>query len=255
MPTYFAHCFGRRTVLASIFAALGETSALCQVTSVTQQSDRQITSRSTSEIQAGLRRIELDPSHRKNTGSGPVLELAPPPCGPSQLTQIQVGKLVVGAAQRHGVEATFALAIALVESRLDQDRNSSKGARGAMQLMPETASRFGVVDVCDTEQNIEAGLQYLRLLQDEFQNPLLVAAAYNSGEGRVRAYGGIPPFRETLGYVAKVINQQVKLQAETATSASGDQALASSTVDQELSAVGVVGVRKTGKFVGGVMHF
>ena len=80
-----------------------------------------------------------------------------------------------------------------------------------MQLMPETADRFGVSNVCDPAQNIDAGVRYLRELGDEFLNPLLVAAAYNAGEGRVRQYGGIPPFKETVRYVAEVVNIQLGL--------------------------------------------
>ena len=75
-----------------------------------------------------------------------------------------------------------------------------------MQLMPETADRFGVSNVCDPAQNIDAGVRYLRELGEEFLNPLLIAAAYNAGEGRVREYAGIPPFKETVRYVAEVVN-------------------------------------------------
>ncbi len=84
-----------------------------------------------------------------------------------------------------------------------------------MQLIPETAARFGVQDICDPAQNIEGGMKYLRFLLDEFQNPLLVAAAYNSGEGRIYEYGGVPPFQETVGYVAKVVNFQLGLPMPT----------------------------------------
>ena len=77
---------------------------------------------------------------------------------------------------------TLAVAVAMAESRLDRLRNSPKGARGPMQLIPETAARFGVTDICDPEENIDAGVRYLRELSGEFRNPLLIAAAYNAGE-------------------------------------------------------------------------
>lgn len=132
-------------------------------------------------------------------------------CGPSPATPYEIRRLVIEAAQRHEVDVDFALAIATAESRLDRLRNSPKGARGPMQLMPETADRFGVADICDPEQNVDGGVRYLRELIDEFRHPTLVAAAYNAGEGRVREYGGIPPFKETVGYVAEVLNLQMEL--------------------------------------------
>ncbi len=125
------------------------------------------------------------------------------------LTPDEIKSLVEQAARRHQVDVLFATAITWAESQFDRSRNSDKGARGPMQLMPKTAERFGVRDVCDPASNIEGGVRYLRVLLDEFQNPLLVAAAYNAGEGRIYEYGGVPPFKETVGYVAKVVNYQL----------------------------------------------
>lgn len=176
-------------------------------------------------------------------------------CGPSPLSPSEIKKLVVDAARRHQVDEVFATAIAWAESGFDQTRNSDKGARGPMQLMPAIAERFQVADICDPQQNIEGGMKYLRVLLDEFQNPLLVAAAYNSGEQRIYAYGGIPPFRETVGYVAKVVNYQLGLPmpaARAKPNASGTTTIAGGDEDGD---VGVIAVKKTGKFVGGVMHF
>jgi hypothetical protein len=174
-------------------------------------------------------------------------------CGPSPLAPDAIKALVVETARRHGVDEGFAVAIAWAESRFDQDRNSPKGARGPMQLIPETASRFGVQDICDPAQNIEGGVKYLRCLLNEFQNPLLVAAAYNSGEGRIYEYGGVPPFQETVSYVAKVVNFQLGLPMPT-----GKRKANGIVRDMEAkntSDAGVIAVEKTGKFVGGVMHF
>lgn len=124
-----------------------------------------------------------------------------------------------------------------------------------MQLMPATAARFGVEDICDPAQNIEGGVKYLRALLDEFQNPLLVAAAYNSGEQRIYEHGGIPPFKETVGYVAKVVNYQLGLPMP---SAKGKARIAASQAVSDAGDsgdAGVIAVKKTGTFVGGVMHF
>ncbi|NVP57734.1 lytic transglycosylase domain-containing protein [Mycoplana rhizolycopersici] len=174
-------------------------------------------------------------------------------CGPSPLDPNAIKALVAETARRHGVDEGFAVAIAWAESRFDQDRNSPKGARGPMQLIPETAARFGVQDICDPAQNIEGGMKYLRFLLDEFQNPLLVAAAYNSGEGRIYEYGGVPPFQETVGYVAKVVNFQLGLPMPTGKrKASG---IVRDMAAKNTSDAGVIAVEKTGKFVGGVMHF
>ncbi|WP_436257379.1 lytic transglycosylase domain-containing protein [Neorhizobium sp. LjRoot104] len=175
-------------------------------------------------------------------------------CGASPMTPDEIKALVVETARRHQVDEGFAVAITWAESRFDVVRNSPKGARGPMQLIPDTATRFGVVDVCDPRQNIEGGIKYLRFLLDEFQNPLLVAAAYNSGENRIYEYGGVPPFQETVGYVAKVLNFQLGLPMHTGKRKAGNvvrEAAATNTANGS----GVIAVEKTGKFVGGVMHF
>jgi hypothetical protein len=178
-----------------------------------------------------------------------------PECGPSPLTPEEIKSLVEQAARRHQVDALFATAITWAESKFDRSRNSDKGARGPMQLMPDTAERFGIRDVCDPASNIEGGVKYLRVLLDEFQNPLLVAAAYNAGEGRIYEYGGVPPFRETVEYVAKVVNYQlgVTMPAPKKKLVAGGRRSAPVMASETQS--GVIAVKKTGTFVGGVMHF
>ena len=174
-------------------------------------------------------------------------------CGPSPATPYEIRRLVIEAAQRHEVDVDFALAIATAESRLDRLRNSPKGARGPMQLMPETADRFGVADICDPEQNVDGGVRYLRELIDEFRHPTLVAAAYNAGEGRVREHGGIPPFKETVGYVAEVLNVQMRLEGSgLAAPRKGEPVDGSGPAS---SVRGVVTSRERRQWVGGVMHF
>ena len=175
-----------------------------------------------------------------------------PECGPSPATPAEISRLVIEAAQRHDVDAEFAVAVVTAESRFDRLRNSPKGARGPMQLMPATAERFGVTDICDPEQNIDGGVRYLRALTDEFRNPLLVAAAYNAGEGRVREHGGIPPFKETIGYVAEVLNIQMGLEGRGATASEPRD-----VADEQRSGPdrGVITSRERRQWVGGVMHF
>lgn len=176
-------------------------------------------------------------------------------CGPSPLNPEEVKSLVVQTARKYRVDEVFATAIAWAESGFDQSRNSPKGARGPMQLMPATAARFGVKDICDPAQNIEGGMKYLRFLLDEFQNPLLVAAAYNSGEQRIYQHGGIPPFQETVGYVAKVVNYQLGLPMPSAKGKARPAAPQAVSDASDSGDAGVIAVKKTGKFVGGVMHF
>jgi hypothetical protein len=113
--------------------------------------------------------------------------------------------LIEEATRLFQVSPDLVKAVIAAESEFDQFAVSSKGARGLMQLMPATARRFGVADSFDARQNIMAGTQYLRLLLDQFQGDVALAvAAYNAGENAVARYGGVPPYRETRGYVAKV---------------------------------------------------
>jgi hypothetical protein len=186
-----------------------------------------------------------------NIQPGALAPSGVPECGPSPLSPEEVESLVAETAQRHGVDALFAQAITFAESNFDQHRNSDKGARGPMQLMPGTAERFNVADVCDPAANIDGGVRYLRVLLDEFENPILVAAAYNAGEGRVYEYSGVPPFQETVSYIAKVLNFQLGLPAP---SRETRPAVAESTPSGN-PAAGVIQERVPNQFVGGVMHF
>lgn len=104
------------------------------------------------------------------------------------------------------VDPILVKAVIQVESDFDPLRVSRKGARGLMQLMPNTARRFNVAKVHDPEQNIRGGVQYLSILLAQFRNDLpRVLAAYNAGEGAVSRYGGIPPYEETQVYVRRAM--------------------------------------------------
>lgn len=109
------------------------------------------------------------------------------------------------ASRRHGVDEALVRAIIHAESWYNRTAVSRKGARGLMQLMPATASQYGVRSLFDAAQNIDAGVRHLRFLLDMFNHDYaLASAAYNAGEGAVKRYGGVPPYNETQTYVQRV---------------------------------------------------
>jgi soluble lytic murein transglycosylase-like protein len=107
---------------------------------------------------------------------------------------------------KYRVDPTLVRAVIQVESDFNVACISTKGARGLMQLMPETAKRFGVAKIHDAEQNIHGGVKYLAYLTQMFPNDLPRAlAAYNAGENAVLKHGGIPPYSETQNYVKRAM--------------------------------------------------
>jgi hypothetical protein len=116
------------------------------------------------------------------------------------------GREILQGTLNKRVSPAFVLAVIGVESSGDSNAVSSAGATGLMQLIPDTAKRFGVTEITDPTQNIAGGAAYLDWLLAEFgQDPLLALAGYNAGENAVKQYGGIPPFAETRNYVPKVV--------------------------------------------------
>ncbi len=115
-----------------------------------------------------------------------------------------VSTMVEEAAKNMDVNPLLVHSVIQVESNYNPYAVSPKGARGLMQLMPATARRFGVKNSFDAKQNIEGGVKYLKFLQDTFKDDRLAIAAYNAGEGAVTKYGNVPPYPETMNYVAKV---------------------------------------------------
>jgi soluble lytic murein transglycosylase-like protein len=108
-------------------------------------------------------------------------------------------------SRENGVDPTLVKAVALVESGFNPKARSSKGAQGLMQLMPATAAQYGVSNIHDPYQNLNAGAKHLRQLLDQYDgNVTLALAAYNAGAGAVQRYGGVPAYAETQDYVKKV---------------------------------------------------
>src|SRR5450631_3995268 len=119
----------------------------------------------------------------------------------------QYDSIIEHAAVSAAVEPNLLRAVIVVESGFNSRAVSKRGAVGLMQLMPATASRFGVSNPYDPKQNVHAGARYLKFLMNRFgQNVRLALAAYNAGEDAVARNGGqIPPFTETMAYVPKVL--------------------------------------------------
>lgn len=112
---------------------------------------------------------------------------------------------ITAAAREFGVEESIVRAVIHAESAYNPLALSRAGAQGLMQLMPDTARRFGVSDTYDATQNIRGGVHYLSWLLKRFNGDLTLAAAgYNAGEGAVDRYGGVPPYSETQRYVKRV---------------------------------------------------
>jgi len=109
-------------------------------------------------------------------------------------------------AKKYRVDPVLVRAVIQVESDFNPLCVSNKGARGLMQLIPETARRYGVTEIHDPDQNIHGGIRYLADLLDMFNDDLSRAlAAYNAGEGAVQKHGGIPPYDETTEYVHRAL--------------------------------------------------
>jgi soluble lytic murein transglycosylase-like protein len=129
---------------------------------------------------------------------------------------LEVRSLIEETARTFDVNPLLVDSVIQVESNYDPFALSPKGAQGLMQLMPATAARFGVTNTFDARQNIEGGIRYLKFLEDAFQDDQLAIAAYNAGEKAVAKYGNVPPYPETVNYVAKVSKKygQAKRAAE-----------------------------------------
>ncbi len=152
----------------------------------------------------------LDPRYRllrkeggPVSGSGNVARTTMP----SQADIQRYAPIIETAARTYGVETALVHAVITAESGYNPQAVSRSGARGLMQLMPDTARRYGVRNSMDPRDNIYGGVKYLRDLLVMFKGDReLAVAAYNAGENAVIRYGRIPPYSETLDYVPKVLD-------------------------------------------------
>jgi Transglycosylase SLT domain len=128
--------------------------------------------------------------------------------------------LIETVALRHGIDPELVHAVVLAESNYQPRAKSPVGARGLMQVMPATARDLGIRNLYDPQNNLEAGVQYLKVLLTRFDLTRALAA-YNAGPANVQKYGGIPPFAETRDYVKKVSSSYYQKLAATVRSSFG----------------------------------
>lgn len=126
---------------------------------------------------------------------------------------------IIQLAQKHGksygIDPCLVQAVIEVESGYKADAVSSAGAEGLMQIMPDTQKDLGVRDSFDPDENVQAGVRYLKQMLDRFGSMHLALAAYNAGPGQVKRYNGVPPFPETEAYVKKVMSRYRRMKAGT----------------------------------------
>ncbi len=125
----------------------------------------------------------------------------------TDISNTKYNNLINKYSRINRVDPKLVKAIIKVESDFKQSAVSSKGAKGLMQLMEETARDYGVYshEILDPEKNIKAGIKHLKKLLNKYNNIEEALAAYNAGETKVDYYGGIPPYKETINYVKKVL--------------------------------------------------
>ena len=128
--------------------------------------------------------------------------------------EVPFGGIIYDEAKKNDLPPELLAAVVHTESQFVPTARSHRGAVGLMQLVPRTGRWLGADDLNDPTQNIQAGAKYLRYLTDRFAGDQQKAiAAYNAGEGNVRRFNGVPPFRETRNYVQRVRNFQQDLGA------------------------------------------
>jgi hypothetical protein len=124
-------------------------------------------------------------------------------------------QLIRAAAERYGMDADLIHCVVAVESNFNPKAVSPKRASGLMQLLPQTATHYGVKNIFDPEENVNAGTRYLKDLVGKYHDLTLALAAYNAGPERVDQYGRrVPPYLETMKYVQRIAKSYAKIKAD-----------------------------------------
>ncbi len=125
-------------------------------------------------------------------------------------------KVIRAAAERYGMDADLIHCVVAVESNFNPRAVSPKKASGLMQLLPQTAAHYGVKNIFDPEENVNAGTRYLKELLGKYHDLTLALAAYNAGPERVDQYGRrVPPYLATMKYVQRIAKSYAKIKAES----------------------------------------
>ncbi len=137
--------------------------------------------------------------------------------------EVPFGALIYKEAKKNNIRPELVAAVVQAESRFKPTARSGAGAIGLMQLVPRTGRWMGARDLTNPQQNVAAGAKYLKYLHERFDgNETNMIAAYNAGEGNVKRFGGVPPFKETRKYVVKVRNYEKDFQTRVESHINGD---------------------------------
>lgn len=142
-----------------------------------------------------------------------VFKVSARPVAGRKLYRNVYNEMIGEASASHGLPQSLIKAVIHAESAFNPKAVSPKGARGLMQIMPQTGAELGLINFFDPLENIRAGSKYLAFLLEKFNGNLVLAvAAYNAGPGAVEEYKGIPPYAETRSYVRRVLDLKKKYE-------------------------------------------
>ena len=146
--------------------------------------------------------------------------------------EVPFGSLIYTEAKRNNLDPQLVAAVVETESRFKPTARSHAGAQGLMQLVPRTGKWMGAKNLMNPSENVKAGTKYLSYLTERFNgDETKIIAAYNAGEGNVRRFGGVPPFRETQNYVKKVMKAKKSFEAQVADHVANQEATTMSEAD------------------------